>query len=296
MKNEYRVGMFFLVGILVLVFVMDFLGKVPFFSNTKTVYTYFDSIGELREGNPVKLEGLVIGKVSDIKLEQQRLRVDMDIQKDAPVKDDSVASIALTSLLGTSYINLTFGSDTSPLNQGRFPLSSIQPTDLNQILVKLDSAIGSLDSALGVFSGFGDEQESITKIVGNLDIVLEDLAAGKGTLGKLIKDDTLYNETTVAMENLKDITTKLSDSEGTFGKLVNDDELYVQATEAAEQLNQIFTKVNDGQGTLGKLVNDDTLYYEAKNTVIKAEKGIDTLEDLAPLGTLGAIFGVLTFF
>jgi len=81
MKNEYRVGLFFMVGIVVLVFVMDFLGDIPFFSNNKTVYTYFDSLGELRQGNPVKMEGLIIGKVSSIKLEGRQLKVSMDVKK-----------------------------------------------------------------------------------------------------------------------------------------------------------------------------------------------------------------------
>lgn len=297
MKNEYRVGLFFMVGILVLVFVIDFLGDVPFFSNTRSVYTYFDTLGELRKGNPVKLEGLVIGKVSSIKLADRKLKVSMEIEKDAPVKNDSVASIQLASLLGTSYINLGFGSEESAVNYGRYPLPSKEPTDFNQILTKLDLAIGSLDSARGAFGALGeDNKEGINKIVTNLDIVLEDLAEGKGTLGKLIKDDTLYNETTVAMKNLRNISENLNESGGTFGKLVNDDELYVQATEAATELNEILKKVNNGQGTLGKLVNDDSLYYDAKNTVIKVDKGVDTLEDLAPLGTLGAIFGVLTVF
>jgi phospholipid/cholesterol/gamma-HCH transport system substrate-binding protein len=256
------------------------------------VYTYFDSLGELRKGNPVKLEGLVIGRVSDIRLDDRKLKVAMEIKQDAPVKNDSVASIQLTSLLGTSYVNVTFGSAESAENFGKYPLPSLEPTDLNKILTKLDSAIGSIDSALGAFSGFGDKEDGIKNIVSNLDIVLEDLAEGKGTLGKLIKDDELYNDTTVAMKNLKNITAKLNDSGGTFGKLVNDDQLYDQATEAATELNEILKKVNDGEGTLGLLVNDDSLYYDAKDTVIKVEKGVDTLEDLAPLGVIGAIFGV----
>ena len=296
MKNEYRVGMFFMVGIVVLVFVMDFLGDVPFYSNTKTVYTYFDSLGELREGNPVKMEGLIVGKVSSIELENRQLKVSMKIKKDAPVKTDSIASIQMASLLGSSYVNLSFGSEETPLNNGEFPLASIDPTDLNKVLAKLDTAIGSLDSALGMFGGFGENEENINDIVSNLDIVLEDLVEGKGTLGKLIKDDTLYEETTVAMKNIKNISAKLSDPDGTFGKLINDDTLYVEATEAATNMNEVLEKINDGKGTLGKLVNDDALYYDTQNTILKAEKGIDTLEDLAPLGTLGAIFGVLTLF
>jgi phospholipid/cholesterol/gamma-HCH transport system substrate-binding protein len=242
------------------------------------------------------MEGLIIGKVSSIKLEDRQLKVSMDVKKDAPVKADSIASIQVASLLGTSYVNLTFGSEDTPLYDGDFPLASTDPTNLNKILAKLGSAIGSLDSALGAFSGFGDNEDGLNNIVTNLDTVLEDLAEGKGTLGKLIKDDTLYNETTVAMKNIKNISAKLSDSKGTFGKLMNDDTLYVEATEAATNMNEVLRKVNDGQGTLGMLVNDDTLYYDTKNAVLKVEKGIDTLEDLAPLGTLGAIFGVLTLF
>ena len=143
MKNEYRVGLFFMIGILVLVFVMDFLGDIPFFSNNRNVYTYFDSLGELRKGNPVKLEGLVIGRVSDIRLEDRKLKVEMEIKQDAPVKNDSVASIQLTSLLGTSYVNVTFGSAESAENFGKYPLPSIEPTDLNKILAKLDSALAA---------------------------------------------------------------------------------------------------------------------------------------------------------
>ena len=78
--------------------------------------------------------------------------------------------------------------------------------------------------------------------------------------------------------------------------LFNDDTLYDQASEAAMNLNSILKKVNSGEGTLGKLVNDDSLYYDAKNTVLKVDKGVDTVEDLAPLGTLGAVLGVMTVF
>ncbi len=296
MKNEYKVGMFFMLGILVLVIVMDFLGEIPFRSNTKIVYTYFDSVGELREGNAVKIKGLVIGKISSINLENRKLKVTMEVQKNAPVKNDSVASIQLSSLLGTSYINLTFGSDTGALTLGDAPLPSKNPTELNQILTKLDSSIDSLDNALGVFGMLSNNSQEISSIFTNLDTVMDNLATGKGTIGKLVNDDTLYKEVGLAVKELRKASEKLNNSDSTIGKLMNDDRLYVQATKAAEKLNKILKKVNSGKGTLGKLVNDDSLYYDAKNTTLKIEKGVDTLEDLAPVSTLGAILGILTVF
>jgi len=294
MKNEYRIGLFFMFGVLVLVFIMDFLGEIPFNSNTKNIYTYFDSVGELKEGSPVKLKGFVIGKVSSVELDNRRLKVVMNVQKDAPVKNDSTASIQLSSLLGTSYINLTFGSDKGVLSNGSYPLPSVNPTELNKILTKLDSTIDSLGTALDGLSALSDNTDKISNIFTNLDTFTENLALGKGTLGKLVNDDSLYIQTSEASTKLNGILKKVNSGQGTLGKLVNDDSIYIQVSEASTELNDILKKVNSGQGTLGKLVNDDSLYHDARNTTLKIEKGVDTLEDLAPLGTIGSMLGVLT--
>ncbi|NIW15140.1 MAG: MCE family protein, partial [Candidatus Thorarchaeota archaeon] len=93
--------------------VFDFVGDIPFFKNEYKLRTYFDSIGELREGNPVKLEGYDIGKVSGINVSDMRIEVEFSVEKDVGVRKDSLATINLTSLLGTSYINLTFGTPES---------------------------------------------------------------------------------------------------------------------------------------------------------------------------------------
>lgn len=330
MRNDLKVGLFVFLALIVLLFVLDFVSDIPFLKSEKDLVAYFDTVAELKEGNPVKMEGVPVGKVSEIKINDGRIAVVMSVEKDAPVKSDSVASIKLTSLLGTSYVNITFGSETAPIAKNMDVLQTTPPADLNEILVKLQSAADSMDSALGVFSSLGENKEDINKIFSNLNVVLSDLAEGEGTLGKLLKDESLYNELTgtfanindisrsikegkgtfgkllnddalyndtkAAMSNLSKVSSNLADSKGTIGKLMNDDKLYNEATEAATNLNSILKKVNSGQGTLGKLVNEDELYYDTKNTVMKVDKGVDTLEDLAPISTLGAIMGVMTVF
>ena len=330
MNNQVKVGIFFVVGLLILLAVFDFVGDIPFFRNEFKLRTYFDSIGELRQGNPVKLEGYDVGKVSNISVQDRKIEVEFAVNKDIGIRKDSVASINLTSLLGTSYINLTFGSPDSPLAVAGDVLPSQNPADINQILAKVDSAVGSIDGALSGLDVFGANKEQLSNIVNNIDIVLEDVKEGKGTIGKLFKDDSLYNEAQSTFANVNEITTslkqgkgtigklftdeslyndakvaltslgqlskKISDSDGTLGKLINDDTLYNEATGAATHLNDILEKINTGQGTLGQLVNDDKLYKDAQDTLLKVDKSIDTLDDLAPLGVLGTALGVVTLF
>lgn len=330
MNTHIKVGIFFIAGLVILLAVFDFVGEIPFFRNVYTVKTYFESIDELREGNPVRLEGYEIGRVAKIKIADRKIEVEMTVSKSSGVKADSVARIQLTSLLGTSYINLTFGTPDSPLAVDGTVLPSEEPANINDIIVKVDAAVGSIESALSAFDVLGNNKEQLTGIVNNLNSVLAGLEKGEGTFGKLLKDDTLYDEakdtfananyitasikegkgtlgkllkdpslydeTKVAFTNLGQVAEKLNTSDGTIGKLLNDDTLYNEATGAATNLNQILEKINSGEGTLGQLVNDDKLYRDAQDTLLKVDKSIDTLDDLAPLGVFGTALGVVTLF
>lgn len=330
MNTHLKVGIFFIVGLLILLAVFDFVGDIPFFRNDITLKTYFESIDELRTGNPVRIEGYEIGKISKINLADRKIEVVMTVNKDSGVRTDSVARIQLTSLLGTSYINLTFGSPGSPLAKDGAVLPSEEPADINDIIVKVDEAVSSIKSAVGAFDVFGENKEQLTSIVNNLDGVLAglqkgegtfgkllkddalydqaeetftnvnditaSLKAGKGTLGKLLTDDQLYEDAKVALSGLRDLSGKLDNPKGTIGKLLNDDTLYNEATGAATNLNQILEKINSGEGTLGQLVNSDELYRDAQDTLLKVDKSIDTLDDLAPLGVFGTALGVVTLF
>ncbi len=330
MSTEFKVGVFFIVGLIILLAVFEFIGGIPFLGGEYKIKAYFQTVDELKEGNPVKLNGVDIGTISSIKLGDNRIEVIMSIERGVTIKKDSVASIKLTGLLGTSYVNISFGTPESPVAGPGTVLASEEPADINKILAKVESAVSSLDSAFAAFDVLGENKEQITNVINNVDSVLADLSEGKGTLGKLLKDDTLYEEAKGALANINDISSsvkegkgtlgklvtdsslfdetksamsnlaKLSDSlstsKGTLGKLLNDDSLYNQANEAATNLNSILKKINSGQGTLGKLVSDDSLYFDAQNTLKKVDKGVDTAVDLAPLGIIGTSIGVITLF
>ena len=95
------------------------------------------------------------------------------------------------------------------------------------------------------------------------------------------------------MTNLKEILQKVNSGQGTVGKLVKDDTLYRETTGSMSNLNQILTKVNNGQGTIGKVVNDQEFYKNAKLSLQKLDKATESLEDAGPLSLLGNIVTTL---
>ena len=73
------------------------------------------------------------------------------------------------------------------------------------------------------------------------------------------------------------------------GKLVKDETLYRETTASMTNLREILQKVNQGQGTVGKLVNDQEFYRNAKLSLQKLDKATDSLEDQGPLSVVGTM-------
>ena len=148
----------------------------------------------------------------------------------------------------------------------------------------LNSAIASFNATAADLKDILAEAKTAVK---NAQNIVADLSEGKGTIGKLLKDESLHRESTNALAKVNELMDGIKRGEGSAGKLLKDEKLYSEATTAMTQLKEIFEKINRGQGSVGKLVNDDTLYKNAKMTLQKLDKATEGLEDQGPLSILG---------
>ena len=113
-KYEFWVGLFVLLGLLGLAFLGLRVANVQGFSSEKTytLYATFDNIGGLKVRAPIKVGGVVVGRVSDIQLDEQSytpkvtLAVNEEFNK---IPDTSSLSIKTSGLLGEQYIALNIG-------------------------------------------------------------------------------------------------------------------------------------------------------------------------------------------
>lgn len=127
-------------------------------------------------------------------------------------------------------------------------------TDARTAVTNVQTMFGDARLAIGdARRALTNASDTVLVAKQTLTDVRADLQAGKGSLGKLLKDEALYNETTLAMSNLR----------------------------------EIMQKINRGQGTVGKFVNDDSLFKNAKMTLQKLDKATEGLEDQGPLSVLG---------
>lgn len=113
-KYEFWVGLFVLLGLAALVFLGLRVANVQGFSSEKTytLYATFDNIGGLKVRAPVKVGGVVIGRVSDIKLDAKEYtpKVSLAINQEYnKIPDTSSLSIKTAGLLGEQFIALNVG-------------------------------------------------------------------------------------------------------------------------------------------------------------------------------------------
>lgn len=318
MKNtlETRLGLFVALVMLAAFFVLAIIGGFEKFQRGLHVHALFNSVQELKIGDRVKMAGVEVGKVEDVQIAENKVKVSMKLRAQTPVKTDSIAVIKFAGLMGQSFVSLDFGTATAPIAAENAILSTIEQPDISAILVKLDNVAAGvenltksftgdkIDNLLGPITDFLKQNTGpLTDAIANFRNTSEQIAQGKGTVGKLIFDDSLYVTTLTTISNLQstgdDLKLTLAEArkvidgvnagEGSLGKLVKDEKLYLETTTSMTNLKEILQKINQGQGTVGKLINEPEFYKNAKLTLQKLDKATEGLEDQGPLSVVGMI-------
>ncbi len=131
------VGLFVVAGVGALLILALKVGNMSSVSagETYALSANFDNIGGLKPRAPVKSAGVVVGRVSEIRFDNDKFvaRVMMNIDKSYKFPKDTTASVLTSGLLGEQYIGLEGGGDTVNLAGGE----NIKHTQSAVVLEKL---------------------------------------------------------------------------------------------------------------------------------------------------------------
>jgi phospholipid/cholesterol/gamma-HCH transport system substrate-binding protein len=309
--TETKVGIFVVLGILVLTYFTVRVGKISLREEGYQVYTYVDSAAGLDKNSPVRIAGVEVGKVELISLEGAKAKVTMRIPAKFQIPVGSRLYVKSSGLLGEKYIEIVPGQGPEAIKANAAIEEGGPSVDVDRVLTQL-STIGSdiqaVTKSLSAALGGPEGEESIREIVSgardtvaNLQEITQTIERGEGTIGKLVKDEKLYVDVKDTMATLKEVTQSIEEGKGTLGKLVKDEALYaetratmVEAREMMGNLKKVSDQIEKGEGTLGKLVNDDALYVQTKETMEEAKQALASISKISQQieggeGTLGKL-------
>jgi len=322
MKNtlETRLGIFFALALIAAFLIMEMIGSFDFFRRGIRVHAQFNTVQELKEGDPVKMAGVQVGRVEKIELLEDKVDVTMKLNMPDNVRTDSKAVVKFAGLMGQNFVEIRFGSATAPKADNNTLIKSEEQPDISMLMARFDKVASGIERATESISGESFEKllapltdfvkensPRLTAILSNIKIISTQVAEGKGTVGRLINEDTLYQSALAAVTNLNDtaseikvivsqaknVVSDINEGKGTLGKLAKDDALYTETATAVRNLREIFERINHGQGSIGKLINDESLYKNARLSLQKLDKATEGLEDQGPLSVLGIVLNSL---
>ncbi|MCF6359792.1 MAG: MlaD family protein [Cyclobacteriaceae bacterium] len=276
-SKEVRVGAFAIFAITILYLGFNYLKGVDFLSNTSKYYVIYEDVAGLTKSNPVKISGYTVGRVSNIKLLQNkknRVLIELDINSDIILGDTALAKLN-SDLLGGVSIIVFPGNLDNPIEPGDTLNSRIDP-DLTELFKEsaqpisdnLQITMRKLNILLDDLSGSGTELkkslESFTKLSNNLNArIYENRSSLKTTLAEFAKLSKNLNQTVVSLKPTLDNFKTLSDSLANLElntTLQRVDVLLEQLTLTAQMFQ------NDSS-TIGKLLTDDALYESMGKTM-----------------------------
>jgi phospholipid/cholesterol/gamma-HCH transport system substrate-binding protein len=327
-QQSIRVGFFFLLGVALIWVTFATLSGSKFFEDRGyKLIAGFDDLKELKIGDDVRQAGVKIGTVGKTQLKPAGNGAEaiLQIVSKYKVAKDSKASIVQSGLLGSYYISLSLGTAGAASLADGDEIATEQTPDFNSVMKdlgdlghKLDGALSSLQTSLNGTDNQGgllqnlnkliiDNRDKIAATMANLQNITNKIDSGQGTVGKLINDPELHDQLLAAVAELKGtaaqakefianaqgIVDQVKSGKGTLGAIVYDEQTAANVKASIQNVRDVSDKLAKGEGTLGKLINDDTLYNTAQNTLNKADRAIDGLNDSGPITAVGVVANAL---
>ena len=242
-KRAVIVGLFVITGILFFIGGILMVGNLHETFKTKMeVNSLFDDVGGLQKGNNVWFSGVKIGTVSSLSFHgtsQVEVNMKIDVKAQRYIRKDSKVKLSSDGLIGNKILVIYGGT----LSSGQ-----VQEGDY----LGVEKTFTSED----MINTLQENNKNILAITSDFKLISKTLAAGEGTIGKLLKDDAVYANINAATASLKLATVKA-------------DQLAGSLVTFSSNLNK--------KGTLANELTTDTLVFKSvKASVLQLQHMADS--------------------
>jgi len=225
MNFELKVGIFIFIGIVILSVIIFSIGN--FYSvkqgyNMNVVFSFANGIGV---GAPVRYSGVSVGEVQEIKVyfdekeNKPLVKLNIWVSQNTWINENAKASINTLGLLGEKYLEIFPGTRDTRLLQKGDTLRGNDPVsteELTRSTKELIEKIAALTESVNKIAGDEALRTSLKNTFSNVEALSGDLRdflsyakQGKGTIGRLMSDDTLYKHIDEMILDIKQHPWKL---------------------------------------------------------------------------------------
>jgi phospholipid/cholesterol/gamma-HCH transport system substrate-binding protein len=252
--------------------------------------TIFPNIAGLSEGAQVRIAGVPVGTVTEIAFIGDRVEVSFEIREEmrSRVTDRSTAVLGSVSLLGEAAVDITPSSQGTPIPEWGYVPAGKAAGSIAEVAAGAQEGITELTALLtDIRNGRGTIGQIFTNdslyrelngLVATAEDVAQNIASGRGTLGRLANDPRAAEALEAALEDLRAVTASIRAGEGSLGKLLTDDAFSRSLTSTTANIDSIVGKINNGEGTLGAALRERELYDRINSTMNRIDQVMASLQ------------------
>lgn len=292
----------------------------------------FDNLQQLKPSDEVRMAGVRIGNVIETELDGVKAVAVLSINPNVKIPADSEATIVTAGLLGANYVTIAPGEASSYIAGGESIGTFVTPgindvvadvgkmgERLDEIAVEVKDALSGLSGLTGggegspgsLFTNLNEivteNRDRINSTLENFDKISSEIASGKGTLGKLISDESAYDQLLAAAQDVSEaakgiqgfvdeansLVADVRSEDGALGAMLLDKETMANLSAAIENVNSFTAKLDNEENTLGRILQDDALFVQAQDTLSRVNGAVGRLDDSGPITAVGILASAL---
>lgn len=251
-KYETTVGIFVIASLAALLIMIVIVARQEgLFQEYVKYRAIFKNVSGLKAGSEVHLAGVTVGNVTNTAINPDgNIVVTFNVLKQYSdrIRQDSRCTVGFMGLLGEKSLDLTPGSINKPPIPPEGLVVSVEPLDITQLLARaapsLDDVQKVLTNLVSITEGMAGSESDFNKIFSELKNIVSKINAGKGSLGKLVNDQSLYRDTAETMAQVRQFIGDVEKSKGLLGTLVNDPAFKERAVKTMTELQGTFANLN----------------------------------------------------
>jgi phospholipid/cholesterol/gamma-HCH transport system substrate-binding protein len=270
-SNKIKLGIFISIGMMVFIVGIYFIGEgKQLFRKTFRVSGIFKDVAGLQPGNNVRLSGVNVGTVDNIMIVSDtsvRVEILFDETVRKFIMKDAVASIGSEGLIGNKTIIMYPGTGGKKEIENNDIVQTVPPLGVDDFMISLKKTI-----------------DNTTNITSDLSKVTENIRSGKGTIGRLLMDQSMDQNFDSTVANLKEGSAGfkiLMDKANDIDEILTSLKTTIDNTSSiTSNVSKITDSIHSGKGTIGMLLMDSTMRQNIDSTVVNLKKSSAELKTL----------------